>query len=96
MCFFTQEELEEAINKTTFYDGICPIFQNVTAAQTTSKSEIKENLIKQLTGPVKWTQIMQKMISHKVNNVTEVGPGKVLQGLFKKVNREIETSGTNL
>ena len=91
-----QEELEEAINKTTFYDGICPIFQNVTAAQTTSKSEIKENLIKQLTGPVKWTQIMQKMISHKVNNVTEVGPGKVLQGLFKKVNREIETSGTNL
>ena len=91
-----QEELEEAINKTIFHDGICPIFQNVTAAQTTSKSEIKENLIKQLTGPVKWTQIMQKMISHKVNNVTEVGPGKVLQGLFKKVNREIETSGTNL
>ena len=91
-----QEELEEAINKTTFYDGICPIFQNVTAAQTTSKSEIKENLIQQLTEPVKWTQIMQKMISHKVNNVTEVGPGKVLQGLFKKVNREIETSGTNL
>ena len=91
-----QEELEEAINKTNFYDGICPIFQNVTAAPTTSKSEIKENLIKQLTSPVKWTQIMQNMMSHKVNNITEVGPGKVLQGLFKKVNRDLETSGANL
>ena len=89
-------ELENAIDSTKFSEGICPIYQNVTATAITNPEEIKENLKKQLTASVKWTQIMQQMISDGLTSVTEVGPGKVLQGLFKKVNRKLETSSASL
>lgn len=89
-------ELENAINSTRFSEGICPIYQNVTATAITNPEEIKENLKKQLTASVKWTQTMQQMISDGLTSVTEVGPGKVLQGLFKKVDRKIETSSASL
>ena len=89
-------ELENAIDSTRFSEGICPIYQNVTATAITNPEEIKENLKKQLTASVKWTQTMQQMISDGLTSVTEVGPGKVLQGLFKKVDRKIETSSASL
>ena len=89
-------ELEQAIDNTEFEKGICPIYQNVTAAAITNPEEIKENLKKQLTASVLWTQTMQKMISDGLTSVTEVGPGKVLQGLFKKVDRQISTESASL
>ena len=89
-------ELEQAIDETDFSFGICPIYQNVTAAAITNPQEIKENLKKQLTSSVMWTQTMQKMIKNGLSSVTEVGPGKVLQGLFKKVNRELATESASL
>jgi [acyl-carrier-protein] S-malonyltransferase len=89
-------ELENAIDSTRFSEGICPIYQNVTATAITNPEEIKENLKKQLTASVKWTQTMQQMISDGLTSVTEVGPGKVLQGLFKKVDRKLETSSASL
>ena len=84
-------ELESAIDSTEFNTGVCPIYQNVTASPTTNSGEIKENLKKQLTASVMWTQTMQAMIADGLSSVTEVGPGKVLQGLFKKVDRQILT-----
>jgi [acyl-carrier-protein] S-malonyltransferase len=84
-------ELAEAINSTNFNPPVCPVYQNVDAKPYTDAAQIKENLIKQLTSPVKWTYIMQNMIADKMSSYTEVGPGKVLQGLLKKVNREIPT-----
>ena len=84
-------ELESAIDSTEFNAGVCPIYQNVTASATTNSGEIKENLKKQLTASVKWTQTMQTMIADGLSSVTEVGPGEVLQGLFKKVDRKIPT-----
>ncbi|MAW31676.1 MAG: [acyl-carrier-protein] S-malonyltransferase [Flavobacteriales bacterium] len=89
-------ELEEAIYVTKFTEGICPIYQNVTAKAITSPKVIKENLNKQLTASVLWTQNMRQMILDGVNNVTEVGPGKVLQGLFKKIDRGINTQSAEL
>ena len=89
-------ELESAIDETQFNKGICPIYQNVTATAITSPDEIKENLKKQLTASVMWTQTMQQMISDGLTSVTEVGPGKVLQGLFKKVDRQIPTESASL
>ena len=86
-----REELEAAINSTTFKNPTCPIYQNVTAWPVTDPNEIKANLIAQLTAPVKWTQTMQHMLTDGATSVTEVGPGKVLQGLFKKVDRALET-----
>jgi len=86
-----REELEKAINTTLFNTPICPVYQNVNALPITHPDEIKKNLIAQLTAPVKWTQTMNNMLADGVTSVTEVGPGKVLQGLFKKVNRELET-----
>ncbi|MCO6501202.1 MAG: ACP S-malonyltransferase [Vicingus serpentipes] len=86
-----REELAEAINNTPFNTPICPVYQNVTASAVTDPNEIKTNLIAQLTAPVKWTQTMQQMLADGANSVTEVGPGKVLQGLFKKVDRALET-----
>ena len=83
-------ELEAAINATTFNAPICPVYQNVNAAAVTSPNEIKKNLIAQLTAPVKWTQTIEQMITDGATNFVEVGPGKVLQGLVKKVNKEIE------
>jgi len=87
-----KEELEAAINNTTFNTPSCPIYQNVPANAVTNPEEIKTNLIAQLTAPVKWTQTMQQMIADGAGSVTEVGPGKVLQGLFKKVDRKLETA----
>lgn len=86
-----REELEAAINSTTFNTPSCPIYQNVTALPVTNPEEIKTNLIAQLTAPVKWSQTMQRMLADGATSVTEVGPGKVLQGLFKKIDRALET-----
>jgi [acyl-carrier-protein] S-malonyltransferase len=87
-----KEELAEAIAKTKFNDPICPIYQNVTGQAVKSADIIKENLISQLTSPVRWTQTMKNMIADGLSEYTEVGPGKVLQGLLKKVDRKIPTS----
>jgi [acyl-carrier-protein] S-malonyltransferase len=89
-------ELEQAIDETNFAKGVCPIYQNVTATAITNPEEIKENLKKQLTAPVLWTQTMQQMIADGLTSVTEVGPGKVLQGLFKKVDHKLETQSASL
>jgi len=89
-------ELEQAIDETNFTNGVCPIYQNVTATAITNPEEIKENLKKQLTSSVLWTQTMQQMIADGLTSVTEVGPGKVLQGLFKKVDRKLETQSASL
>jgi [acyl-carrier-protein] S-malonyltransferase len=82
-------ELAEAINNTKFNTPICPVYQNVTAKPVTNPEEIKKNLIEQLTAPVRWTQIATNMIADGASHFTEVGPGKVLQGLIKKVNKDI-------
>lgn len=87
-----REELAAAIENTTFSKPNCPIYQNVTASAVTDENEIKANLISQLTAPVRWTQSVQQMIADGATHFTEVGPGKVLQGLVKKINREAETS----
>lgn len=89
-------ELEKAINETDFSEGLCHIYQNVTATAVSNPSEIKENLKKQLTASVLWTQSMQQMIKDGLTSVTEVGPGKVLQGLFKKFDRHLETQSATL
>jgi len=91
-----RSELESAIEYTQFNKGICPIYQNVTATTITNPNEIKENLKKQLTESVMWTQTMQQMITDGLTSVTEVGPGKVLQGLFKKIDRKIPTGSASL
>ncbi len=87
-----REELAAAIENTSFSKPNCPIYQNVTASAVTDENEIKANLISQLTAPVRWTQSVQQMIADGATHFTEVGPGKVLQGLVKKINREAETS----
>ena len=84
-------ELAEAINNTRFNDPVCPIYQNVNAKAVTDPEEIKQNLIAQLTSPVRWSQIVQHMIADGATKFIEVGPGNVLQGLVKKINREAET-----
>jgi [acyl-carrier-protein] S-malonyltransferase len=86
-----REELAAAIEATTFSNPICPVYQNVNAMAISTPDEIKKNLITQLTGAVRWTQIMQNMLADGCTEVIEVGPGKVLQGLFKKIDREIPT-----
>ena len=83
-------ELEAAINATHFNTPVCPVYQNVTASAVSDPEEIKRNLIAQLTAPVKWTQTIESMIKDGAANFTEVGPGKVLQGLVKKINKDIE------
>ncbi len=87
-----REELAAAIENTTFNKPNCPIYQNVTASAIIDESEIKANLISQLTAPVRWTQSVQQMITDGASLFTEVGPGKVLQGLVKKINREAQTA----
>lgn len=89
-------ELAEAIEATTFNTPICPIYQNVIAAAITDPNEIKKNLVAQLTAPVRWTQTMHQMIADGVSGFTEVGPGKVLQGLVKKVDRQMPTESAEL
>ena len=91
-----REELAKAIEATTFHQPSCPIYQNVTTTAVNNAEEIKKNLIEQLTAPVKWTQTMQQMIADGMTSYTEVGPGKVLQGLLKKVNREIPTESAEI
>jgi len=91
-----REELAKAIEETEFSTPSCPIYQNVTAIAVTNPKEIKENLMAQLTAPVKWTQTMKQMISDGCSSVTEVGPGKVLQGLFKKIDRKFPTESATI
>ena len=83
-------ELEEAISKTNFQQPICPVYQNVTASAVSDPQEIQQNLVAQLTAPVRWTQSIQAMIKDGAISFTEVGPRKVLQGLVKKVNPGVE------
>jgi len=85
-----QQELEKAISETTFNTPICPVYQNVNAKATSNPQDIKKNLIAQLTAPVRWTQTMEQMIADGATKFIEAGPGKVLQGLVKKVNKDIE------
>ena len=88
-------ELAAAIEATTFNTPICPVYQNVVAKAVTNPSEIKENLIAQLTGAVKWTQTVQAMVADGATHFTEVGPGKVLQGLVQKIHKEAVVDGVN-
>jgi len=85
-------ELAETIEKTQFQTPICPIYQNVDAQPHTDSVEIKQNLVAQLTSPVRWTQTMQNMIADGASEFTECGPGKVLRGLVKKINRKMPVS----
>ena len=87
-----REELAAAIEATNFKTPQCPVYQNVTTVAVSDPSEIKENLIAQLTAPVKWTQSVQNMIKDGATSFTEVGPGKVLSGLVKKIDRSAETA----
>ena len=89
-------ELEQAINNTNIVKPICPIYQNVTANATSNPNEIKLNLIAQLTSPVRWTQTVKNMISNGATMFTEVGPGKVLQGLIKKADNSVETESATI
>ena len=82
-------ELEEAIRNTSFSTPVCPVYQNATALPSTDPAEIKNNLVVQLTSPVKWTQTVKNMLNDGATSFTEVGPGKVLQGLVKKVDRSV-------
>jgi [acyl-carrier-protein] S-malonyltransferase len=91
-----REELASAIENTLFSKPICPIYQNVTANAVHDQASIKTNLISQLTAPVRWTQSVQQMIVDGATLFTEVGPGNVLQGLVKKINREAQTSSASL
>ena len=88
-----REELAAAINNTTFSEPTCPVYQNVVAKAVINSEEIKENLIAQLTAPVRWTQCIQAMIADGGTEFIEVGPGKVLQGLMRKIDRSVTTSG---
>jgi [acyl-carrier-protein] S-malonyltransferase len=85
-----RQELAQAINETAFNSPVCPVYQNVNANAVTDPAQIKENLIAQLTSPVRWTQIMQNMLAVGATTFVEVGPGTVLQGLVKKVDSSIE------
>jgi len=89
-------ELAEAINSTKFQRGICPIYQNVTGQSVVDPEIIKKNLIAQLTSPVRWTRTMQNMLADGAKKIIEVGPGNVLQGLFKKVDRKIVTESAGI
>jgi [acyl-carrier-protein] S-malonyltransferase len=88
-----REELAQAIDATSFNTPICPIYQNVTANAVSDPNEIKNNLISQLTGAVKWTQSVQSMVTDGATQFTECGPGKVLQGLVQKINKESQVNG---
>ncbi|MGN6421072.1 MAG: ACP S-malonyltransferase [Pseudobacter sp.] len=88
-----KEELKAAIETTTFYTPTCPVYQNVVARAVMDREEIKKNLIDQLTGAVRWTQSVQAMIADGGNRFTEVGPGKVLQGLVNKIDKTVTTEG---
>ncbi len=90
-----KQELQEAIDQTVFKYPVCPVYQNVAAKGITDPAVIKANLIAQLTGPVRWTQCVQAMIADGATRFTECGPGKVLQGLVTKINKEMVTDGVS-
>jgi [acyl-carrier-protein] S-malonyltransferase len=90
-----KEELAAAINAANFNEPVCAVYQNVVARAVTTSAEIKQNLIQQLTGAVRWTQSVQAMIADGATQFTEVGPGKVLQGLVLKINKEMQVNGIN-
>ncbi len=89
-------ELQEAIERTKIKEPVCPIFQNISAKAYKDPESIKHNLIAQLTGAVRWTQTIQHMLEYGATSFTEVGPGNVLQGLVKKVDRQMETNSASL
>ena len=89
------EELKGAIERTTFYNPNCPVYQNVVAKAVVAKDEIKKNLIDQLTGPVRWTQSVQAMVADGASHFTEIGPGKVLQGLIQKIDKTTQVDGVS-
>ncbi len=89
-------ELAEAISSTKFSQGICPIYQNVTGQPVNDPEIIKNNLIKQLVSPVRWTQTMKNMLADGATKIIEVGPGKVLQGMFKKIDRKLDTESAGM
>ena len=84
------EALAEAIRKTEFRKPFCPIYQNVTAKPSMNPEEIRENLLKQLTNPVRWTQSVQNMIADGANEFYEFGPGDVLKGMIRKINSDVQ------
>lgn len=90
-----KEELKSAIDSTPFHTPACAVYQNVVAKAIMDKEEIKQNLIDQLTAPVRWTQSVQAMIADGASKFTEVGPGKVLQGLVLKINKSMEVEGVS-
>lgn len=90
-----EEELQGAIQSITFNAPSCPVYQNVVAMAVTDPATIKQNLINQLTGPVKWTQSVQAMVADGATEFTEVGPGKVLQGLIQKIQKEVSVNGVS-
>ena len=90
-----KDELSTAIEAINFKSPVCPVYQNVVAKAVTDPDEIKRNLIQQLTNSVRWTQTINNMIMDSANHFTEVGPGKVLQGLIQKINKEMQVDGIN-
>lgn len=90
-----KQELAEAIEKTKFHNPTCAVYQNVVAKAVMDKEEIKQNLVDQLTGPVRWTQSVQAMIADGASRFTEAGPGKVLQGLVGKIGKDLQVDGVN-
>jgi len=90
-----KEELKTAIEKTTFYNPTCPVYQNIVGKAVLDKEEIKKNLIGQLTGPVRWTQSILAMVKDGATHFTEIGPGKVLQGLIGKIDKTVVSLGVN-
>ncbi len=90
-----REELKTAIEKTTFYNPSCPVYQNIVGKAVMDKEEIKKNLIDQLTGPVRWTQSIRAMITDGATHFTEIGPGKVLQGLIGKIDKTVNAVGVD-
>jgi [acyl-carrier-protein] S-malonyltransferase len=91
-----KEALAEAIENTNFSTPSCPVYQNVNAKPVSSPEDIKQNLVEQLTAAVRWTQIMQNMLNDGMSSYTEVGPGKVLQGLLKKIDRKFPTESAEI
>jgi [acyl-carrier-protein] S-malonyltransferase len=90
-----KSELESAILSTNFHRPACPVYQNVVAKAVKDPEEIKQNLIDQLTGPVRWTQTIEAMIHDGASTFIEVGPGKVLQGLINKINKTVSVESIN-
>jgi len=88
-----KEELATAIENTTFEKSTCPVYQNVTASASSDVTTIKNHLIDQLTSPVRWTQSVQNMVKDGATTFIECGPGKILQGLVRKIHPEAEVSG---